>query len=38
MDNIDITAGTYDEGPTLYCDDCNQEIESSYGDSEEETT
>ena len=30
----DITAGTYDEGPTMYCDECNAEIESSYGEVE----
>lgn len=23
---------TYDEGPTLYCEDCNAAIESNYGD------
>jgi hypothetical protein len=27
---------TYDEGPTIYCDECNTGIESSYGDPEEE--
>ena len=30
-----IDVGTYDEGPTLQCDDCNSEIESSYGDPDE---
>jgi hypothetical protein len=33
-DRIDITADCYDEGPTLYCDGCNCEIVSSYGDPE----
>ena len=32
MDRKDITAGTYDEGPTETCCDCGREIESSYGD------
>lgn len=27
--------GTYDEGPTEYCGNCNAAIESSYGDPEE---
>lgn len=27
-----IAYGTYDEGPVIRCDDCNREIESSYGD------
>lgn len=27
-----IIANTYDEGPTLYCDNCSAPIESSYGD------
>lgn len=27
-----VAAGTYDEGPTLQCDHCNADIESSYGD------
>lgn len=27
-----IGAGTYDEGPTLQCDHCQEDIESSYGD------
>lgn len=24
--------GTYDEGPTLHCEECECEIESSYGE------
>jgi hypothetical protein len=28
--------GTYDEGPTIYCEECNAEIESSYGDPDQE--
>lgn len=36
MSNIDVTAGTYDEGPILQCDECGTEIESSYGDPDEE--
>jgi hypothetical protein len=35
MEKRDISANTYDEGPTMYCDDCNGEIESSYGDPED---
>lgn len=35
-DRIDITCGTYDEGPSMYCDDCNVEIESAYGDTNEQ--
>jgi hypothetical protein len=27
-----VSAGTYDEGPTIQCDHCNADIESSYGD------
>jgi hypothetical protein len=27
---------TYDEGPDLYCEECNAVIESSYGDPEED--
>jgi hypothetical protein len=30
------SCGTYDEGPVMYCDECNAEIESSYGDPDEE--
>lgn len=33
----EVTCGTYDEGPTLYCDNCNTPIESSYGDPEDDT-
>ena len=35
LEKEDITCNTYDEGPTLNCDVCNREIESSYGDPEE---
>lgn len=27
-----VNAGTYDEGPTLSCEECGSEIESSYGE------
>lgn len=27
-----VAAGTYDEGPTIQCDHCGADIESSYGD------
>lgn len=27
-----VAAGTYDEGPTIQCEHCNADIESSYGD------
>ncbi len=30
--------GTYDEGPVLYCENCNAEIVSSYGDPDEPKT
>ena len=36
-ERIDVSCGTYDEGPTMYCDGCNREIESSYGDPEDDT-
>ncbi len=29
-----VAAGQYDEGPTIQCDHCNADIESSYGDPE----
>lgn len=29
-------AGTYDEGPTIECEECGKEIESSYGDPDED--
>lgn len=32
MDREDVTSDIYYEGPTMYCDECNREIESSYGD------
>ena len=31
-DHVDIYAATYDEGPIMYCEDCDREIVSSYGD------
>ena len=33
---IDDVVGydTYDEGPTIFCDNCGRSIESSYGDPE----
>jgi len=31
-----IYSGLYDEGPSEYCYECGVEIESSYGDPEEE--
>lgn len=33
-----IYYSTYDEGPMLYCDECNADIESSYGDPDEDET
>jgi hypothetical protein len=27
-----VACDVYYEGPTIYCDDCNAEIESAYGD------
>lgn len=30
-----VDGSTYDEGPTLQCDHCNGDIESSYGDPDE---
>ncbi len=32
MEGEDITADIYYEGPTEYCDGCNKEIESAYGE------
>jgi len=39
LDKQDITMDIYYEGPPMYCDGCNKEIESAYGDpdTEEET-
>lgn len=31
-----IAVEIYEEGPSLYCDNCNAEIESAYGDPDEE--
>ena len=36
LSGIDVSCGTYDEGPTMHCDDCGHEMESSYGDPEQE--
>ena len=33
-EKIDFSCGSFDEGPSEYCCDCNREIESSYGDPE----
>jgi hypothetical protein len=30
-----VDYGTYDEGPTIQCAECNDDIESSYGDPDE---
>jgi hypothetical protein len=35
-ERIDINSLVYNEGPTEYCEECNAEIESAYGDPEEE--
>ncbi len=32
-----VCSDTYDEGPTLQCDQCNCDLESSYGDPDAET-
>ena len=37
VDRKDVTADVYDEGPTVCCDGCNREIESSYGDPDEDS-
>ena len=31
-ERTDVTSDIYYEGPTMYCDECNREIESAYGD------
>lgn len=31
LENTDITSDIYYEGDTIYCDNCNKEIESAYG-------
>ena len=33
----DIHAECYYEGPSIHCDKCNKEIESAYGDPEDES-
>jgi len=33
-DDISINTDIYSEGPIMYCDGCNTEIESAYGDPE----
>lgn len=37
-DDPPVSYGAYDEGPTMQCDDCNRDIESSYGDPDEENS
>ncbi len=36
MRNVDITCDIYYEGPPYQCEECNAEIESAYGDPDEE--
>ena len=36
LENEDVTADIYYEGPTVQCDGCGREIESSYGDPDAE--
>jgi hypothetical protein len=36
MEKIDVSADCYYEGPAMFCDGCNREIESAYGDPESE--
>lgn len=36
LENTDVTAGIHYEGPALQCDECEKEIESAYGDPDEE--
>ena len=31
-ERTDVTSDIYYEGPIMYCDECNREIESAYGD------
>jgi hypothetical protein len=33
-----VAYGVYWEGPTDQCDDCNRDIESAYGDPDEDTS
>lgn len=35
-DRIDVSCMIDSEGPTMYCDYCNAEIESAYGDPDEQ--
>ncbi len=34
-ERLDVTVDCYFEGPTLFCDECNDEMESAYGDPED---
>jgi hypothetical protein len=34
----EMTHGSYPEGPTLFCAECNKELESDYGDPDAEDT
>lgn len=36
LEKTDVSADIYSEGPTLQCDCCGKEIESAYGDPDEE--
>jgi hypothetical protein len=31
-EKIDVSSDVHYEGPSIYCDECNVEIESAYGD------
>ena len=33
-ERTDVTVDIYYEGPAMYCDECNREIKSGYGDPE----
>ncbi len=35
-EKITITAEIYHEGPTVFCEGCNRELEAAYGDPDEE--
>lgn len=34
--NTKVTPVVYDEGPSMFCTECNAELESSYGDPDEQ--
>ncbi len=36
--DLPTASSSYHAGPTLYCDGCNKELESDYGDSAEDDT